>query len=99
MTDQLGESGWPDDADDVPDDASQLSVWKLVLLYGLPFLTLFYLPSLAWIALFPGAVGVRWATSGPHRGRLVGIYLVTGAISVAPWIALIARGDVADLLG
>lgn len=99
MTDQLGQSGWPDDAEDVQDDASQLGVWKLVLLYGLPFLTLFVFPAVAWIALLPGAVGVRWATSPPHRGRLVWIYLVTGAISVAPWIALIARGDVAELLG
>ena len=99
MTDELSQSGWPDDADDVPDDASQLSVWKLVLLYGLPFLTLFYLPSLAWIVLLPGALGVRWTTSPPHRARLFWIYLVTGAISVAPWIALIARGDVAELFG
>ncbi|HYN56752.1 MAG TPA: hypothetical protein VES03_06110 [Motilibacterales bacterium] len=99
MTDQLSQSGWPEDAEEVRGDADQPSVWKPVLLYGLPFLILFVFPAVAWIALLPGAVGVRWTTHPPHRRRLVWIYLVTGMISLAPWIALIARGDVAELVG
>ena len=99
MTDQVSQSGWPDDAEDVPDDVEQPGVWKLVLLYGLPFLILFVFPAVAWIALLPGAVGVRWSTRAPHRRRLVWIYLVTGAISIAPWILLVVQGDVAELIG
>lgn len=98
MSDQLSPSGWPDDAEDVPDDVDQ-PLGKLLLLYGLPFVILYVLPSLAWIALLPGAVAVRRSTRAPHRRRLLGIYLATAAISIAPWILLVVRGDGAELFG
>jgi hypothetical protein len=98
MAHEQANAGWPeDDSDGEP--APALGVWALVLLYGLPFLILLVVPSVAWIGLLPAAVAVRSRTPAPHRRRLVVLYAVTGLISVAPWIVLIARGNIADLVG
>lgn len=96
MTDEQGGYGWPDEE---PDGAGVPGpgVWQLTALYGLPLLILLVVPALAWMALLPGAVALRRMTRPPHRRWLVAIYVLAGLISVAPWIALIINGDIADL--
>ncbi|HSO03127.1 MAG TPA: hypothetical protein VLQ92_01495 [Candidatus Limnocylindrales bacterium] len=96
MTDEQGRYGWPEEE---PDGAALAGpgVWQLVALYGLPFLILLVVPAVAWVGLLPGAVALRWMTRPPHRRWLVAIYLVAGLISVAPWIAMVINGDIADL--
>ncbi len=97
MTDEQDPPRWPVEPEVVV--ARGPGTWQLVLLYALPFLVLFALPAVAWVGLFPGAIGLRWTTHPPHRRRLVALYLVVGAISVAPWIAWLVRGDIAELTG
>lgn len=98
MTDEQGSYGWPEEE---PDGAAPLGpgVWQLVALYVLPFLILLVVPAVAWVGLLPGAVALRWITRPPHRRWLVAIYVLAGLISVAPWIAMILNGDIADLAG
>jgi hypothetical protein len=98
MADERSSAGWPEDDSDVVADPP-LGMGALVLLYGLPLSALLLLPSVAWLGLLPGAVAVRFRTPAPHRRRLVVLYVVAGLISVAPWIALILRGDIGELAG
>jgi hypothetical protein len=97
MRDEPRQSGWPKEPD--VELSEEPGVWKLVLLYTLPLLVLLVFPAVAWVGLLPGAVGLRWTTFPPHRRRLVALYVVAGLISVAPWIAMILRGDLAELSG
>ena len=99
MTDQFSRSGWPEDPENSLDGVDQPGRPTLMVLYGLPFLLLLLLPAVAWMGLFPVAVGLRWTTHPPHRRRLTWIYLMTALISVAPWVALIVRGDASELIG
>ena len=78
---------WPDDAPG--DDAYRPGFYMLAIMYSAPFLILILFPALAWLALLPFSIGLRWNARPPHRRRLVWIYVTTGLISLAPSIALI----------
>jgi hypothetical protein len=94
MTEDARDYEWPEDP---VQSVEEPAIWKLVLLYGLPVLLLLVFPAVAWIGLFPGAVGLRWATHPPHRRRLVALYVLTGLFSVAPWIAMLLGRDTVEL--
>lgn len=78
---------WPDDASG--DDAYRPGFYLLAIMYSAPFLILILFPAIAWLALLPFSIGLRWNARPPHRRRLIWIYVTTGLISLAPWIALI----------
>jgi hypothetical protein len=96
MTHEPGPHGWPDEGPDAV-AVQGPGLGKLVVLYGLPLVIMFFAPAVAWVGLFPGAVGLRWTTQPPHRRRLVALYVVVGLISFAPWIAWVFGGDTTEL--
>lgn len=77
---------WPEEATPEP---PQPGVVTLIVLYMAPFLLLLLFPAIAWIALLPLTPLVSWTTHPAHRRRAVLIYLVTGLISLAPWVAML----------
>jgi ABC-type sulfate transport system permease component len=77
---------WPDDAAPEP---PQPGVIMLLVLYLAPFLLLLLFPTIAWIALLPLTPLVNRTTHPAHRRRAVAAYLVTGLISLAPWVAIL----------
>lgn len=77
---------WP--VEDMP-EPPRPGVVTLLVLYLAPFLLLLLFPTIAWIALLPLTPVVSWTTHPAHRRRAVWIYLVTGLISLAPWVALL----------
>lgn len=78
---------WPDEG--AADQEYRPGFYILAIMYAAPFLILLLFPALAWLALLPLILAVRWNVHEPHRRRLVWIYLITGLISLAPWIALL----------
>ena len=77
---------WPEEAAPEP---AQPGVIKLLVLYLAPFLLLLLFPAIAWIALLPLAPLVNRTTHPAHRRRAVAVYLVTGLISLAPWVTIL----------
>lgn len=81
---------WPDDVGG--DDLYRPNFYLLAIMYAAPFLILILFPALAWLVLLPFSFALRWNAQPPHRRRLEWLYVITGLISVAPWIAwIIAR--------
>jgi hypothetical protein len=78
---------WPEDAAPEPPRPGPV---LLLILYMAPFLLLLLFPAIAWIALLPLTLLVNRTTHPDHRRRAVVIYLVTGLISLAPWITMMA---------
>ncbi len=78
---------WPDEASG--DDEYRPGFYLLAIMYSAPFLILILFPALAWLALLPLCFAMRWNAHPPHRRRLIWIYLTTGLISLAPWVAMI----------
>lgn len=74
---------WPDDPA-TGADFEQPGVFRLTILYVSPLVLLLLFPPLAWLALLPMAVSMRWTVYPPHRSRLAVIYTICGLISVAP---------------
>jgi hypothetical protein len=93
MTQESTGNGWPEDpADGELDGWEKPGVPRLMALYGAPFLLLLLFPVLAWIGLLPAALILRRTSPPAHRRRLVWTYAITGLISFAPWIPMVARG-------
>jgi hypothetical protein len=90
-----GSYAWPEDPEE--SGVPTLGRVRATLLYGLPIVVLLIFPAVAWIGLFPGAVGLRWITHPPHRRRLVVLYVLAGLLSVAPWVAWLLGRDSAAL--
>ncbi len=80
---------WPVEAGG--DDTYHPSFYLLAIMYAAPFLILILFPAIAWLALLPFSFALRWNTQPPHRRRLIWLYVITGLISLAPWIGFIAR--------
>lgn len=91
MTDESGQYQWPDESATSQAESGPMRTVNLIVLYGAPFLTLLLFPNLAWVALLPGGAILGRTSPAKHRRRLVWIYLITGLISLAPWIALLLR--------
>ena len=91
MTEEPSGSGWPDEPADEDLEFAGPGAYMLMVLYSVPFLILLLFPTLAWLALLPFAVAMRWNTRPPHRRRLVWINVALGAISLAPWIVMLVR--------
>lgn len=77
---------WPEEAAPEP---PRPGVITLLVLYLAPFLLLLLFPSIAWIALLPLTPLVHRTTHPAHQRRATVIYLVTGLISLAPWVAML----------
>jgi hypothetical protein len=77
---------WPDEASPEP---PQPGVIMLLVLYLAPLLLLLLYPAIAWIALLPLTPLVNRTTHPAHRRRAVAVYLVTGLISLAPWVTIL----------
>ena len=78
---------WPDEGSG--DDDYRPGFYLLAIMYSAPFLILILFPALAWLALLPVAISLRWNAHPPHRRRLIWIYVITALISLAPWIAML----------
>ena len=77
---------WPDEAAPKPPGQGPIT---LIVSYGAPFVVLLLFPAIAWIALLPMALMLRWTAHPTHRRRLVWLYLITGLISLAPWVRML----------
>jgi hypothetical protein len=86
MNDRQDSYEWPED---VPPEPAQPGVITLLVLYLAPFLLLLMFPAIAWIALLPLTPLVRRTTHPAHRRRVTLIYLVTGLVSLAPWVTMV----------
>lgn len=64
-------------------------VITLLVLYMAPLILLLLFPAFAWIALLPLTPLVNRTTHPAHRRSAVAVYLTTGLISVAPWVAML----------
>lgn len=80
---------WPVEPDEDP--AYRPGFYMLAILYSTPVLVLILFPALAWLALLPFSITLRWNAHPPHRRRLIWLYVGTGLVSLAPWISLIFR--------
>jgi hypothetical protein len=80
---------WPEDTSS--GQGYRAGSYVLAIMYSAPFVILLLFPNLAWLALLPFAIALRWNVHPPHRRRLEWIYVVTGLISLAPWIPMILR--------
>jgi hypothetical protein len=87
LADESAGYEWPEDPSG--GDQYRASFYLLAIMYSAPFLILLLFPALAWLALLPFAVALRWNAHPPHRRRLIWIYVVTGLISLAPWIPMV----------
>ena len=77
---------WPEEAAPEP---PLPGVILLLVLYMAPFLLLLLFPTIAWIALLPLTPLVNRTTHPAHRRPAVAVYLITGLISLAPWVAML----------
>ena len=79
------------------DSSVRPSVLALAVLYGLPFVVLWWVGTLAWVGLLPGAVGLNWTTQPPHRRRLQLLYGSLAAVSLALLLLGFTATDTAEL--
>jgi hypothetical protein len=86
MTAESDAYEWPEEPAPEP---PKPGVVTLIVLYVAPFVLLLLFPSIAWIALLPLTPLVNRTTHPAHRRRASAVYLVTGLISLAPWIAML----------
>ncbi|MCU0300109.1 MAG: hypothetical protein MUF35_00710 [Candidatus Nanopelagicales bacterium] len=83
---QPGRYDWPVEAGV---EEPRPGVITLVVQYVPPFLLLLLFPTIAWIALLPLALVVRRTAHPAHQRPAFWVYLITGGISVAPWLAML----------